>query len=237
MSARIISKAVLSLGEVKTALAEGYLLILNGTTNAEIASLLTGKKIEPLFYTVGCINDHRLTVSPSEKRIKPLIFYKGEKIEAEISDILPELSTKDVFLKGANAIDSGGDAGILVGGDFGGSIGRIYGQVIARGAKLIIPVSLKKLVHSVKLASKALNDGDQYFCDGMKVRLFHLPGAKIVSEPEALKILFNLESTLVASGGYKDSSSDIILLAEGEKESLISLDKERRDVYEPFSAD
>ncbi|MBN1620567.1 hypothetical protein JW890_07575 [candidate division WOR-3 bacterium] len=237
MSVRIISRAVLSLPEVKKALAESYLLILNGTTNAEIASLLTGGKIDPLFYTVGCIKDHRLSVSPSDKRIKPMIFYRGEKIDAEISDVLPKLSSKDILLKGANSIDHKGNAGILVGGDFGGSIGKIYGQVIAKGAKLIIPVSARKLVPSVKLASSVLNDGELDFCDGMKVRMFHLPGAQIISEPEALKILFNLDSFLLASGGYKDSSSDIILLAEGEKDSLISLDKERRDVYESFSAD
>ena len=45
MSGNLLAKAVCRLPEIKKAMAECYIIIGNGTTNAYIVKLLTGKKI------------------------------------------------------------------------------------------------------------------------------------------------------------------------------------------------
>ncbi|MBN2363015.1 hypothetical protein JXL83_02670 [candidate division WOR-3 bacterium] len=227
-STRLISKAVLALTETKRALEEGFLVIGNGTTNSFIASRITGESYDPVNYSAGIIENHTLSVTPVEKRLKPLILFKGEKSDRNYLDVLPEMTSRDVFLKGANAIDSKGNAGILVGGDLGGTIGRIYGQVIARSVNLIMPVSSRKLIPSVDRACEALNGGEIDMCEGIKARLFPVRGAKIITETDAIKILYNLHCEIIASGGHGDSCSDIVILAEGAKEHLTAFESERR---------
>ncbi len=52
--------------------------------------------------------------------------------------VTENLSAEDVFIKGANALDANGTAGILLAHPAGGTIGAALGAVMARGANLPI---------------------------------------------------------------------------------------------------
>ncbi|MBN1150947.1 hypothetical protein JXA84_06995 [candidate division WOR-3 bacterium] len=227
-SAQLITEAVVNLPETQNAFQNGYLVIANGTMNSNIAKALTKEDYPQKEYTVGIIENHCLGVTPQKERIKPLLLFKGRAIEKDYLDILPEMGHGDVIIKGANAVDPHGTAGILVAGEMGGTIGRIYGQVIARSIELIIPVSLRKLIPSVKAACDRLKGIDIEFSDGIKASLFPVISADIITEKQAAKFLFNVDLELIASGGFGDSISDLVFFVEGSSNSIKALESFRR---------
>jgi len=63
-----------------------------------------------------------------------------------LDDVLKRMSGKDVFIKGANAIDPQGNAGIFLGSPIGGTVGRVLGTAMAKGINIVIPVGLEKMI-------------------------------------------------------------------------------------------
>ncbi|MGC9367712.1 MAG: hypothetical protein ACP5FK_11815 [bacterium] len=230
VSGNMLAEAVLELPPVKAARSNHYLIICNGTTNGYLARNLTGGNFEVRNFTAGIIQDHYLKVVPGEQRIPPLILKNGKKVDDNYLDILPSLNSDDVIVKGGNALDNQGNVGILTGADDGGTIGRIYGTVVTQGIKLILPVSLRKMIYSVNQASNKLGKTVIDQSDGWKVGLFPVSYGEVITEIEAMKIIFNVQATLVSSGGYGTSSGDLVFLAEGENSSFQIL-KNKMEVW------
>ena len=185
VSGNMLAEAVLELSEVKSALNNHYVIICNGTTNGYLARKLSGDNIQVRNFTAGIIQDHSLKVVPQEQRLPPLILKKGKIVDDEYLTILPSLNCDDVIVKGGNALDNQGNVGILTGADDGGTIGRIYGRVVTQGIKLILPVSLRKMIYSVNQASNKLGKTVIDRSDGWKVGLFPVSYGKVITEIEA----------------------------------------------------
>ncbi len=58
------------------------------------------------------------------------------------------------------------------------------------------------------------------YCQGLKVGMIPMPGAKVVTEIEALRILTGVETVHVASGGYSDCQGAVTLVSDGDKKSV-----------------
>ena len=230
VSGNMLAEAVLELSEVKSALNNHYVIICNGTTNGYLARKLSGDNIQVRNFTAGIIQDHSLKVVPQEQRLPPLILKKGKIVDDEYLTILPSLNCDDVIVKGGNALDNQGNVGILTGADDGGTIGRIYGRVVTQGIKLILPVSLRKMIYSVNQASNKLGKTVIDRSDGWKVGLFPVSYGKVITEIEAMKIIFDIQATLVSSGGFENSAGDLVFLAEGEDSNLQIL-KNKMEVW------
>ena len=56
------------------------------------------------------------------------------------------MTSNDVVIKGANAIDPDGIAGVMLANPVGGTTGNITGPVMAKGINLVIPVGLEKSI-------------------------------------------------------------------------------------------
>jgi hypothetical protein len=78
---------------------------------------LTGEKVPPHCYCHRYVADGLLTMSAKEDRIPTRFFLKGESVEMESRDFLKTLERGDVVIKGANAVDWEGNAGVLVGNE------------------------------------------------------------------------------------------------------------------------
>jgi hypothetical protein len=102
----------------------------------------------------------------------------------------------------------------------GGTIGWSIGTIVARGINLIVPVGLEKLVPSVKAAISRCGQRTFDYCMGMKVGLLHMPGAKVITEIEALKVLTGVDAYHVGSGGSGGTQGAVVLVAEGETQAV-----------------
>lgn len=217
---RLIAKGVKALPCVQKALAEGTIIVGYGITNAYVAEELTGQTIEKGRYAAGVISGGKWGTTPHETRLDSIVLEKGQISSKPWQDALEELTADDVFIKGANAIDLDGNAGVLLGSPTGGTCGRALGSVYASGCHLVVPVSLEKLIPSVPMAVEALGITSLDECLGLKVGMFPLVGAEIVTEVEALELLFDVQAIPVSAGGVGGSEGAIGIVVEGQKEEV-----------------
>lgn len=93
--------------------------------------------------------------------------------------------------------------------------------VTPRGAHLIQPVGLEKMVASVHEA--ALHSGIYHFklSMGLPGRIMPITTSKVVTEIQAFAILAGVQAYHIASGGVGGSEGAVALALEGEEEKVI----------------
>jgi hypothetical protein len=226
---RLIGKAVAQLDEVKNAYSTGMIFLATSTTNAFVAEELLGMKIEEKgMFTAGVTVPGGPCTTLTSKRTalnyKHLVIEKGKIIDrvgySDIPKVLEKFGKDDVFIKGANAVDPWGVAGIWLGGAPGGTIGHAIGSLMAKGIHLVVPVGLEKLVPypitdiapktGVSTISKSI---------GMSVGIMPVFGT-IVTEIEAFDILSGVEATPIGGGGIGGAEGSRTFVLEGEPESI-----------------
>lgn len=231
-SKRLIAKAVVRLPEVVAAYGTGRIVVANGTTNAFVAAELLGKDVPWFNYAAGVICDGLLAETNKEDRLLPYVFDKGEVVEVGIRDAVLGCRRHDVFIKGANAVDPQGNVGIAMADDRGGTIGSSLSVITARGAYLVCPVGLEKLVPNVPDAARKCGIYRFQYALGSPVGLMPVTNAKVVTEIEALRLLTGVAATHVASGGVGGSEGAVVLVAEGNEAQVASTIKLVREIKE-----
>lgn len=226
-SKRLIAKAVAQLAEVKKALQEDRILIGHGSTNVYIAEEILGReRIAELWkrdtYLSGVVLRGTLCTTLGQEKPPLLVLNRGvvESPALTMAEILRDFGRHSLFIKGANAVDPEGNAGVFVAHPEGGTIGWALGNLLARGIRLIVPVGLEKLVPSVKKAVHLCGQQSLDYSQGLRVGMVPLAGATVITEVEALKILSGVEAHHVASGGCSGSEGSVTLVAEGEQDSI-----------------
>ncbi|MFC1935624.1 hypothetical protein ACFLX9_02540 [Chloroflexota bacterium] len=220
-SKRLIAKGVLALPEVQRALEKGLFVVSRGVTPAYIAEELTGDTLPKQNCTAGIVTDSRLATTIPEERLGPWVFRDGKQVDEAAEDALNEFSAVDVSVKGANAIDPMGNAGILVANPLGGTIGSIWPILSARGSYLIQPVSLERLIPSVIEASSKCGNRLFKYVMGAWVGLVPVVNSLVVTEIQALAVLTGVTATHVASGGVGGSEGAVLLALEGSEETVV----------------
>ena len=217
---RLIAKGVRELPEVQKALQCGKVIISGGTTNAFVVEEITGRRLARECYPAGIVTNGRLCVTPPRKRIKPFVIINGDVVDADWEDVLNDFGPEDVFIKGANAIDATGMAGVMVASPTGGTIGKALGVVAARGSRLVVPVGLEKMIPSVQVAARSA--GNMVFQQslGLPVGLIPLINGKVVTELTALEILGQVQAVALGAGGVGGSEGAVAIAISGEEEAV-----------------
>lgn len=222
-SRRLLAKATVALPEVQKAMKKGMIIIGRGITNAYVTEELLKTTIEPKAgQTVGLIargfaNSHAGPPPCTWHVIRDGKVVEGADSNVEILNFGPD----DVFIKGANAIDPQGNAGVYASGMKGGTIGMCWPIVTPRGAHLIQPVGLEKMIASVHEAAQ--HSGIYHFklSMGLPGRIIPITTSKVVTEIQAFGILAGVKAYHIASGGVGGSEGAVALALEGEEENVI----------------
>jgi hypothetical protein len=222
-SKRLIGRAVAALPEVRTAFAEDLLVIAHGSTNVYVAEEILGSLARPraTFLSGQIINGVFCQTEPSEKG--PMIVVERGRIvppKATMQEVLEPGGPRTVVIKGANAVDPAGNAGVFCAHPGCGTIGFAYGFVCGRGVGLVVPVGLEKLVPSVAEASRELGHDRLYYHSGFRIGMMPLVNATVVTEISAFRILFGLNAVHVGGGGVSGSEGTVVLVASGEQAAL-----------------
>lgn len=220
-SKRLIAKAVAALPIVRRALENGRVAIAGGTTNAFVAEEILGRRLEEkAAYTAGIVTEGICCVTPADGRVPPFFLEKGSPQNVRLGEFIEGFTADDVFIKGANAVDTQGNVGVLVGSADGGTVGTALSRVTAMGAHYVAPVGLEKLVPSVPEAARLTGVGRWRYSMGMGVGLFCVPTAKVLTEVEAFCILAGVRAILTAAGGVGGSEGAAILTLDGSADAV-----------------
>jgi hypothetical protein len=219
-SRRLIARAVAALSEVKHAYAQGRLAVTGGTGNAYVLEEVTGEKVPPYQYSIGMVAAGLLTMSAKEDRVPSRFFVKGAPVQMEPRDFYKTLEKGDVVIKGGNAVDDQGNAGVLVGNETGGTIGALLGIVCVRGIPLLMPIGLEKLIPSVSEAAAGWGQLTLDYAMGIPCWLTPVTTGLVITEIQALGLLAGVRARQVAAGGVGGSEGAVILLLEGGEENL-----------------
>ncbi|MGB9867641.1 MAG: hypothetical protein ACPLPR_07060 [Bacillota bacterium] len=215
-SKRLIAKAVAAMPEVKQALTKGKVVIALGGTNSLVAEEIVGVKVAMHSYMAGYIGNGQLKVTPKEGRMDPFVLVDGKPVNMSLDAALSDFDAGDVFIKGANAVDPQSRAGIIVADGMSGTIGKALPYLMARGSHLVVPVGLEKLVPDVVEAAKVCGQRTFKYGPTRGFGLVPLVGAKVVTEIQAMQILFGIKAIHVASGGIDGGEGSVVLVLEGE---------------------
>ena len=238
-SKKLIAKAVANMDAVKQAAAEGIVAIHPSSSTFFIVEELTGKRPKTPVWVCGVIVPKGACLSYGSSRLDinrpqtgphhPEDFthswvVQGNKLLLGLSlrELFAKMGTKDVYIKGVNAIDPQGTVGILIGANTeGGTIGRAIAASRRKGFKLVFPVGLEKLVpNNLEEAAKEAIKTRYDYAMGVNCGLLPCKEGMVITEPKAVEILSGATAIPIAAGGLDGAEGAITMVIKGEKEQV-----------------
>ena len=220
---RIIGKAVAAMPVVRNAHANGEMIIAHGSTNVFVAEEIMGEVPNKEFYLSGQVINNVLCQTQPEEKPPIIHLVKGELTPPapRMDEMLKNFDDTSVFIKGGNAVDPEFNAGVFCAHPGCGTIGFAMGIMMARGGHLIIPLGLEKLIPSVTEAARHMGQDTFYYHAGQRTGMMPVTNATVVTEVQAMQILFGIEDvTHVGGGGAMGSEGSVVLVAEAEKDKI-----------------
>ena len=222
-SRAFIAKAILNHPQIMKYIKDGVIGIGRGITNAYIIKELlniTGNsdfEIDLNNYVAGVV-DGSLWLSDPETRTAEIAFYQGKPKFIPINEALEDC---DIILKGGNALGPDWVAGVLCAHPAGGTIGSVYATAISRGIKIIVPISIEKMI-PFPITDIVPSLGGQKnitMARGLPVSLFPVIGGEIFSEIEAIETLATVDVYPIGAGGvYQGAGATIFEISGPEAE-------------------
>lgn len=220
-SRRLIAKYVKNLPEVTRALHDGWVIIATGSTTGYVAEEILGTPLVKENFISGHITGGETWSTPDNPDyIYPIVLHRGQRERIYPEEALKHFQPGDVFIKGANAVDADFHAAVFMGNDMGGTIGGSLGALSARGAHLIVPVGLEKMVPSVITAARHSGNMTYKYCMGTPIGLMPLVNATVVTELQALAGLCGVEVYHLGGGGIAGTEGAVVLTLEGEEQAV-----------------
>jgi len=245
MSKRLIARGIVAMPAVKQAYSEGKIIVSAGSTTAYLYAELTGTLPETevacgIIAEKGfCIGKGMTDYLSAQGRAKYWFFQRGEIIPSD--DLMADLEgfgADDIFIKGANAIDIHGYAGILLGNpNSGGTVGQAIGQIMAQGISFIVPAGLEKMVQgSIVENARRMGIAKLRQSAGMPVGLLPVSG-QIFTEIDAFRVLTGADAFHCASGGVAGAEGSVALLVSGTEEQLVAAGDIYKSIVETGQTD
>ena len=219
---RLIAKAVANMENVQFAYKNGTLIIATSTTNGYIVEELIGEEVNKGMFTAGVVTKEGAHITVPDGRYDHYVFVEGELHKCSSPELVPYLAKMgpdDVFIKGANAIDPFGAAGILLHGGGGGTIGTAWGHITRNGIQCIIPAGLEKLVPvsltdvTTRIGANVIDKAMGWPCGMMVIQ------GQVITEMEAFQVLFGVEAIPISGGGIDGGEGCKVFLLEGPNEN------------------
>lgn len=229
-SKRLIGKAVVRMNIFRRAFQYGFIVFSTSTTGAFILEEALGRKIYDSIskYACGIVIPQGTCVTQTshdhvhEHGHAPIwVIRGGQLVGMKLPDVLRHMSSRDVFVKAANALDPNKRAGVLLAAKNGGTIGTAIGTLMAKGVNLIIPVGLEKMIPvPIELAAREAGIEKMNYSMGLPVGLMPLQGT-VITEIEAIRILTKAEAIPIAAGGIGGAEGAVVLVIKGSRTKVL----------------
>ncbi len=220
---RLIARGLINTPEFARAYHSGRIIISVGTTNAYIAEelglLAPDDKVR---FAAGIVNPGIPCATAAETRLAAICLEQGALVDKPWEQFLTEFERDDVFIKGANALDSAGNTAILLANPLGGTIGTAFGVLAARGSRVLIPVGHEKMIPSCPAAAQVMGISRMDDSMGLRCGLVSLPFGRAYTEIDALDTLFGIQATVVAAGGTGGGEGSVMLALHGGEDGVVA---------------
>ena len=237
-SKRLIAAAVAKLEVVREAAEKGMIIMHPSSSTYFIFEELTGMKPKTNYWVCGVVAPRGTCVemgmlsgghAPSADNYNPgelrglWAIKKGKVlVEAPLSELLEQMTDRDVYIKGVNALDAQGNAGILIGEPVqGGALGVVLSAWKKKKFNFIYPAGLEKLLPiSIIQAAKEAKRTQYEYGMGLPAGLFPCPEGKTISEIEAIEVVSGATAVPIASGGLGGAEGATVLVIKGTAEQV-----------------
>jgi hypothetical protein len=230
-SKKLIAKAIARLDVVRQAAMDGMIVIHPSSSTYFIFEEITGSKPKTNYWVCGVVAPRGMcvemamasgersprTVEYDAGKLRGLWAIKKGKVVTEdtTAELMDQMTEKDVYIKGVNALDSQGNVGILVGER--GGLGVVLSAWKKKKFNLIFPAGLEKLIPiPVRQAAIEAKQAKYEYGMGLPAGLFAYPGGISITELDAIKILSGATAVPVASGGLGGAEGAVILIIKGK---------------------
>ena len=151
-----------------------------------------------------------------------LLYQGGEvtNVDGSAGEVLKTFGPGDLFVTGANALDSFGHAALLIGSPGGGGYGECMGALYTEGFRTLILSSAAKLIPGdlTQLYSRVFWKNCD-FSYGMACSLAPVPG-EVITEPQALSLFARVEALIFAGGGHTGAEDALAIQISGERDQV-----------------
>ena len=237
-SKKLIALAIAALDPVKRVARDGMVIMHPSSSTYFVFEALTGVKPPTDYWVCGavtprgtCVEKGMLTAehSPSAQDYVPgdmkglwAIRRGSVLLEAAVSELLEQMTDKDVYIKGVNALDPQGNAGILIGEPVkGGALGVVLSAWRKKQFSFIFPAGLEKLIPvSIIQAARQAKRTQYEYAMGLPAGLFPCPEGRTVTEIDAVNILSGDTAVPIASGGLGGAEGAITMVIKGTREQV-----------------
>ncbi|MFQ5977621.1 MAG: hypothetical protein ACE5OZ_05785 [Candidatus Heimdallarchaeota archaeon] len=226
-SKRLIARGLAADADVEQCMENGRIVVARGIHCGYVLEELTGKPIEKNKFVAGMITEpleKRLGATNPAIRLSEVMIENGVPKDVQITpELIVSLEKDDIIVKSANALDSDYIPAILASHPNGGTYGAFWSTALARGIKVVCPVSLERLVIDSVLESASTMGITQIDLSmGAKCGLLAMPSAFAFTEIDAMETLFpEIVANHVASGGLgRGGEGSVTLLLEGTEEEV-----------------
>jgi hypothetical protein len=229
-SKKLIAKAIARLDVVQQAATNGMVVIHPSSSTYFIFEELVGAKPKTNHWVCGVVTPRGMCVemamvlggySPPGMKYDPgelrgLWAIKNGKVLTEntTAELMEQMTAKDVYIKGVNALDPQGNVGILVGERSG--LGVILSAWKKKKFTLVFPAGLEKLIPvPVRQAAMEAKQAKYEYGMGLPAGLFPYPDGITITEIDAVKILSGAIAVPIASGGLGGAEGATTLIVKG----------------------
>lgn len=234
-SKKLIAMAIARLDVVQNALNGGTIMVHPSSSTYFIIEELIGGKPTTNHWVCGVITPKGMCVematvlgdfTPKDVEVDvgdlPAGWIiKDKKLYPEMkqSELLNIITADDVYIKGINALDPEGNAGILVG--YEASMGYILSAWRKKRFSIIYPAGLEKLIPTpIDTAVKEAKPAKYDYAMGLPTGLFPCPKGKTVTEIDAIAMLSGATAIPIAAGGLGGAEGAITLVIKGNDEQV-----------------
>jgi hypothetical protein len=237
----LIARAIARMPRVARAAQEGLVVLHPSSSAWHVAQCLTGEAVSPPGVVWGMVVPKGPCIPREAAKPYPATasrFYpagpgafphswavqRGQLTTGTpLGELLDSMGPRDVYIKGANAIDSKGHVGVLIGSKIeGGTIGMVLQRSKKQGFGVIYPCGLEKLIPGrisrVVRQTTRVRESCLYSM-GMQVVLKECRGTA-VTEVDAIQMLAGAQATPIASGGLGGAEGAKTLLLRGSEASV-----------------
>ncbi|MBC5718230.1 hypothetical protein [Flintibacter faecis] len=218
-SKRLIAKAAVLHPEVRGRLDNGHkLLLAGGTTVSALAEELGfgPMRISGRIDAEGTRSAQTITQTPHN-----LLIQNGQAVNADknIQAIVEGLSSDDLIVTGANAIDPSGRAALAFAALGGGSRGYALHSAYMQGIPMLVLSGLNKLIPDLGVAMAYSGRSGVKYSMGAAIGLYNIFGP-VVTEIKSFELLFNVQAVVIAGSGIGSGEGSRTFILIGEDENI-----------------
>lgn len=240
-SKALIAKGIAALPRVKAALASGIIALHPSTSTYFLLRELTGEApdtdkvwVTGMVVQKGmCVEMHtQLKKSDRENGLNKAladagtyphtyVVRNGKRVSGWVlNDLIDFMGAGDIYIKGINAFDSTGMAGVQIGSvDEFGTIGKMVAAAKQKGFEIITPAGTEKLIPGKMENAARFVNRDRDYAMGVKSKLYPF-SSTLITETETLEYLTGVKAMVFSCGGVGGAEGAVCIAVEGDGDQI-----------------